>query len=109
MNKKIITFFSFKEFLTQQKKKGFNLALNSLRSTKGLSYIINLDRLINSKVSDIYKFDYLYLASLRNYIEYYYYADNSLNRIVTSFSDDQLSRNPIITFDSERIYFKLEE
>lgn len=81
------------------------------RKLKGSSFLINPDRILEDNQTDIlYIFQYLLLASRRDYSLYKQYGRKSLP--LSYYPDIDLSsirHNPLLNVINNEIYFKYEE
>lgn len=78
---------------------------------KGNSYLLKPDRLLNDKTTDIlYIYQYLLLASKRDYAYYTMYGLKTLP--LSHYKDlnlDSLRTNPLLTITKTEIHFNYEE
>lgn len=90
---------------------GKNLYLiNSCFCPKGKSFIHNITDVINSKASYKEKGQYIYLASLRNYIDVLMKNTFTLDRfLVPEVPDKVLEVNRLLMLNDGKIYFYFEE
>ena len=79
-------------------------------SLHGSGYLLNPDKLFNSKVDILFKAQYIKLAGRRDYSSYTLLGINYLD--LTYFSDlniEAVKSNPLLKIENNKIYFKLEE
>lgn len=91
---------------------GKNLpALDNGVCPKGRSFLLNLTGLINSKATRLEKGQYIYLASIRNYIDYHLKKDLNLDiRLVPEVPVDEFERNRLLFLDRQgKLHFYHEE
>lgn len=105
----ILYWITFKELPYSQKDPVFRW---SGFDFLGHSYLINPEALFIYKYSnfglqDMY--DYVYLASLRNFAEYKITGDTSLPIEHCSFPESRINRNNLLKQTKEKIIFKFEE
>ena len=83
----------------------------SKRSLHGTSFILNFDKLLEDRTTDIlYKLQYIKLLARRDYSLYKLYKVRSLQ--LSFFPDvklDQIKQNPLLLITPNEIKFKYEE
>lgn len=77
---------------------------------KGDSYILNLDRLLDSRAEKSHKVEYIFLASFRNYADYILLGIDYLD--ITYIPDIDVRKirgNTLISLENNKIIFKKEK
>lgn len=72
----------------------------------GFNFILNPLILLDSATADEYKLQALELASFRNYSDYTLYGDLGVNIVVSPFTKQVLSGNPLIELKNDTIHIR---
>lgn len=110
-----ITFFNKSEYIkmchNKFNKMGKNLYLiESCYCPKGKSFIRNITDVINSRASYQEKGQYVYLASLRNYIDVLMKNSFELDRsLVPEVPSSVFETNRLVRLNDGKIYFYFED
>ena len=77
---------------------------------RGNSYLLHEDDLLENElggtINDIYQ--YIKLASLRNYLDYKTLKDRSLDLDIALTAEDGIANNKLLIVSDKKIYFKYE-
>jgi hypothetical protein len=75
----------------------------------GSSFLLNLDGVLNHRVSINHKVMYFYLASLRNYFDYEYRDNLGLYLYFSDIKIEHIKQNKLLTIENDYIRFYYEE
>ena len=109
---KRLVFFDRETLLRKGKNstKDIYALLPNLHTMPGKSFIVDLHDLIKDSSADVgEKIDYLMLCSFRNWVDYKFYKNLTLDRRFTNLTDQRIISNPLLAIRNGRIYFKWEE
>lgn len=102
-------FYDFKTFM-QANKGNIDRAykdIKNLSKYSGKGFIVDMQAFILSCALPLYKIQYLYLASKRNYADYFLFGISTLDsRTLIDIDLTEFKPNPLLTFNGHLIEFK---
>lgn len=103
-------FFNMQKVLTLTGNKTYKIKeVMKSKKISGSSFLLNEKDLLASKEDDFYIASYLYLASFRNYSDYYILGIKDLDlSYIPDIDLERYKTNPLLTITNKTIKFKYE-
>lgn len=102
------------EWVTQNNKiikpRTVSLKLDKAKAIAGTSFLIRPEKLFSSNEDVLFKYQYLFFASKRNYYDYVNYNYTGLSGTLWPeiYNVGSLKHNPLVELTHNQLHFKLE-